>query len=142
MTRTSLEASQKFLDEVLNSHNLDAIDDLVAENYAELDPAPGQGPGRDGLRQALATFNESFPDNHWNTDERVVEGNKIVTRFHWTGTHKADFIGIPATDKSVSVKGVVIDEFQDGQMVRSRILMDQLGLLQQLGVIPPMGLPA
>ena len=141
MTRTPLEASQQFFDQILNGHNLSTLDDLVSKDYVELDPPPGQSSGRDGLRQALAGFNESFPDNHWHVDERIVEGNKIVSRFHWTGTHKADFVGIPATGKSASVKGVVIDEFENGQMVRSRILMDQLGMLQQIGLIPPMGPP-
>jgi steroid delta-isomerase-like uncharacterized protein len=87
----------------------------------------------------LAAFNAAFPDNRWYIDERIVEGDKIVTRFHWTGTHTAEFNGVPATNKSASVKGVVIDEFEDGQMARSRILMDRFGLLQQLGLLPPTG---
>ena len=139
MIRTAIETSDLFYEQVLNAHDLDAIDDLVAEDYVELDPQQGQAAGRNGLRQALAEFNEAFPDNHWHLDERIVEGDKIVTRFHWTGTHTGEFRGVPATNKSASVKGVVIDEFEDGQMARSRILMDQFGLLQQLGLLPPMG---
>ena len=126
MARTPLEASQQFFDEVLNGQKLDSIDDLVSADYVE-------------LRQALAAFNAAFPDNRWYIDERIVEGDKIVTRFHWTGTHTAEFNGVPATNKSASVKGVVIDEFEDGQMARSRILMDRFGLLQQLGLLPPTG---
>jgi steroid delta-isomerase-like uncharacterized protein len=139
MIRTAIETSDLFYEQVLNAHDLDAIDDLVAEDYVELDPQQGQAAGRNGLRQALAEFNEAFPDNHWHLDERIVDGEKIVTRFHWTGTHTGEFRGVPATNKSASVKGVVIDEFEDGQMARSRILMDQFGLLQQLGLLPPMG---
>jgi steroid delta-isomerase-like uncharacterized protein len=66
----------------------------------------------------------------------VAEGQKVVTRFVWTGTHRGVFLGIPATGKSVEVKGVVIDLLEDGRMSESRILMDTMGLMQQLGVIP------
>jgi steroid delta-isomerase-like uncharacterized protein len=136
---TPLELEGQFLDEVLNNKNLDALDRLVAEDYVELDPQPGQGPGREGLRQSLAAFNVGFPDARWYADEQISEGNKVVTRFHYTGTHQGEFMGIPATGKSVTVKGVVIDEFENDQMSRSRILLDQLGAMQQLGLIPPMG---
>ena len=95
MVRTAIETSDLFYEQVLNAHDLDAIDDLVAEDYVELDPQQGQAAGRNGLRQALAEFNEAFPDNHWHLDERIVDGEKIVTRFHWTGTHTGEFRGVP-----------------------------------------------
>jgi steroid delta-isomerase-like uncharacterized protein len=66
----------------------------------------------------------------------VAEGEKVVTRFVWTGTHRGIFLGIPATGRSVEVKGVVIDRLKDGKMADSRILMDTMSLMQQLGVIP------
>jgi steroid delta-isomerase-like uncharacterized protein len=66
----------------------------------------------------------------------VAEGEKVVTRFHWTGTHRDTFLGIPATGKSVAVTGVVIDRLEAGKMADSRMLMDTLGLMQQLGVLP------
>ena len=74
---------------------------------------------------------------HWVVDEMVAEGQKVVTRFVWTGTHRGVFLGIPATGRSVEVKGVVIDRLEDGKMADSRILMDTMGLMQQLGVISP-----
>jgi steroid delta-isomerase-like uncharacterized protein len=78
----------------------------------------------------------AFPDMHWVVEEMVAEGDKVFTRFTWTGTHRGPFLGVPATGKSVTVKGVVIDELAGGKMSRSRILMDSLGMMQQLGVIP------
>jgi steroid delta-isomerase-like uncharacterized protein len=139
VTATPTEASNRFFEEVLNGHNLDVIDDLVSEDYVELDPSPGQGPGREGLRQTLAAFNQAFPDNQWHIDERYVLRDRVITRIHWTGTHTAPFQGIPATNKSASVNCVVFDEFENGRMARSRLLMDQFGLMQQLGLLPPMG---
>jgi predicted ester cyclase len=73
---------------------------------------------------------------HWIIDETVAAGDKVVSRFTWTGTQKGVFLGIPATNKAVTVRGVVIDRLSAGKMADSRILMDTFGLMQQLGVIP------
>jgi predicted ester cyclase len=70
------------------------------------------------------------------TEEQVAEGDKVVSRFTFYGTHQGTFIGIPATGRRVAVKGVVIDRVVDGKWKDSRILMDTLTLLQQLGVVP------
>jgi predicted ester cyclase len=76
-----------------------------------------------------------FPDMKWTVQEQVAEGEKVVTRFSWTGTHQGEFMGIPATGKSVEVWGVVIDVVKDKLFAESRIIMDSIGLLQQLGVM-------
>jgi predicted ester cyclase len=59
-----------------------------------------------------------------------------LTRFIWTGTHKAEFLGIPATGRGVSVWGMVLDRFQGSKVKSTRMLMDTLGMMQQLGVVP------
>ena len=127
---------RKFLDEVINQNRMDRADDLVVEDFVELDPLPGQRQGREGLKEVLGMMRTAFPDIHWVVEEMVAEGEKVVTRFTWTGTHRGSFLGVPATGKSVSVKGVVIDELAGGKMSASRMLMDSLGMLQQLGVVP------
>lgn len=84
-------------------------------------------------------FRSAFPDIHWAVSEQIGEGDKVVTRFTWTGTHRDTFLGIPPTGRRVEVKGVVIDRLESARMADCRILMDTLGLMQQLGVIraPP-----
>jgi predicted ester cyclase len=59
-----------------------------------------------------------------------------VTRFEWTGTHRGTFLGVPATGRPVKVWGIVIDRLQDGKIKDTRILMDTLGMMMQMGVIP------
>ncbi len=125
-----------FVEEVINQGRLERADDLVAADFVELDPLPGQQQGRDGLKEVIGGIRAAFPDIHWVLDEMVAEGDKVVSRFTWTGTHRGVFFGIPATGKSISVKGVVIDHVVAGKMVDSRILMDSLSMLQQLGAIP------
>jgi steroid delta-isomerase-like uncharacterized protein len=139
--KTMVEAANKavisrFLEEVINQGQLGVADEIVAEDFVELDPLPGQRQGREGLKEVIGGLLVAFPDMHWVADEMVGEGEKVVTRFTWTGTHHGTFLGIPATGKSVIVKGVVIDRLVGGKMTDSRILMDTLGMMQQLGVIP------
>ena len=128
---------QRFIDEVINQGRYEVCDEIVAEDFLELDPFPGQGPGREGLKGVISALRSGFPDIHWVTDESISSGEKVVTRFTWTGTHRGDFLGIPATGRPVTVKGVVIDRLVNGLMTDSRILMDTFGMMMQLGVIPP-----
>ena len=127
---------QRFVEEVINQGRLDAADELVEENFVELDPLPGQRQGREGLKEVIAMMRAAFPDIHWTVEETVAAGDKVVTRFTWTGTHRGNFLGIAATGRRVSVPGVVIDRLHAGKMADSRILMDTFALMQQLGVIP------
>ncbi|RSL17811.1 steroid delta-isomerase-like uncharacterized protein [Edaphobacter aggregans] len=127
---------QRFLEEVINEGRLEQADEIVAEDFVELDPLPGQRQGREGLKEVIGMLRTAFPDMHWVVDEMIAEGEKVVTRFTWTGTQQGTFMGIPATGRNVVVKGVVIDRIVGGMMTDSRILMDTMGMLQQLGVIP------
>ena len=124
-----------FIEEVINNKNLDAANEIVSEDFIEHIPFPRQEQGREGLKFVLASMFTGFPDMHWTVDEQVSEGEKVVTRFTWTGTHQGDFMGIPATNKSVEVWGVVIDVVKNGWFSESRIIMDTVGLLTQLGVM-------
>jgi steroid delta-isomerase-like uncharacterized protein len=125
-----------FLEEVINQGRLERANDLVALDFVELDPLPGQLQGREGLKDVIGGLRISFPNMHWVVDEMIAEDDTVVTRFTWTGTQCGAFLGIPATGRSVTVKGVVIDQLAAGKMAKSRILMDTMGMMQQLGAIP------
>ena len=129
----------RFVEEVINQGKLSVCDQIVAEDFIELDPLPGQSQGRQGLKDVIAMMRAAFPDIHWGIDETIAAGDKVVSRFTWTGTHRGSFLGIPPTGKHIAVKGVVIDHIAGGKMADSRILMDSLGMMQQLGVIPTPG---
>jgi steroid delta-isomerase-like uncharacterized protein len=128
---------QRFIDDVINHGRYEVCDEIVAEDFLELDPLPGQREGREGLKEIIAMLRSAFPDIHWVTHETISSGEKVVTRFTWTGTHRGDFLGIPATGRPVTVKGIVIDRVVNSRMTDSRILMDTFGMMTQLGVIPP-----
>ena len=128
-----------FIEQVLNEGQLERLDELVVQDFVELDPLPGQSQGREGLKEVIRQMRASFPDMHWVVDEMIAEADKVCTRFTWTGTQRGPFLGVPATGRHVTVKGVVIDRLVAAMMADSRILMDTLGMMQQLGVVPAAG---
>jgi steroid delta-isomerase-like uncharacterized protein len=126
----------RFIEEVINQGLLNVANEIVREDFIELDPLPGQRQGREGLKEVIAMLRSAFPDIHWTIEETISNADKVVTRFTWTGTHRGTFLGIPPTGRPVTVKGVVIDRLVSAQMADSRILMDTFGLMMQLGAIP------
>ena len=126
-----------FIEEVLNKGNIEESGRFFREDMVEQVPLPGQGPGLAGLKDILRGMRSSFPNMHWTVEEQVAEGDKVVTRFEWTGTHRGEFLGVPATGRGVKVWGIVIDRFEGGKIKDTRIIMDTLGLMMQLGVLPP-----
>lgn len=126
----------QFIEEVLNQGNIDATGQFFWEDMVELVPFPGQGPGVEGLKDVLRGLRAGFPDMHWTIDEQIAEGDKVLTRFTWTGTHRGAFLGIPATERPVTVWGMVNDRLEEGKIKDTRIIMDTMGLMVQLGVVP------
>jgi steroid delta-isomerase-like uncharacterized protein len=131
------EIIRKFIEEVLNGGNIEASGKYFWDDVVEQVPLPGQGPGLQGLKDVLRGFQAAFPDMRWRIEEQISEGEKVVTRFEWTGTHRGIFFGVPATGRPVKSWGMVIDRLEGGKVKDTRIIMDALGLMTQFGVFPP-----
>jgi steroid delta-isomerase-like uncharacterized protein len=127
---------REFIERVLTGGEIDATGDYFHSDVVEEVPFPGQGPGLQGLKETLTRIRHAFPDSQWSVEEQIAEGNKVLTRFTWSGTHQGEFLGIPATNRPVRVWGMVIDRFEDGKVKSTRILLDTLGMMQQLGIVP------
>ena len=128
---------RQFIDETLNQGDIEGSARFVWEDVVEQVPFPGQGPGLQGLKDVVRGMRVAFPDMHWCVEEQLADGDRVLTRFEWTGTHRGLFLGVPATGRPVKVWGIVIDRFLDGRIKDTRILMDTLGLMIQLGVVIP-----
>jgi steroid delta-isomerase-like uncharacterized protein len=137
MTQENAITVRRFVDEVITQGKIDSAAQFVWEDVVEQVPLPGQGPGLEGLKDVLRSMRSAFPDLVFAIQEQVTEGDKVASRFEWTGTHQAPFLGVPATGRSVRVWGIVIDRLEQGRIKDTRIIMDTLGLMIQLGVIPP-----
>jgi len=127
---------REFIDRVLTAGEIDATGDYFHDDMVEEVPLPGQGPGLEGLKETLTRIRQAFPDLHWSVEEQMAEDNRVLTRFLWSGTHQDEFLGIPATNRVVRVWGMVIDRFEGRKVKSTRILMDTVSLMQQLGVVP------
>jgi predicted ester cyclase len=91
------------------------------------------------MKQMLPAFHTAFPDLRMTVGELIAEGDKVAYRLTVTGTHTGEFMGIQATGKRVTFTETHIDQIAHGKLVRHDGDFDQLGMLQQLGVIPQMG---
>ena len=126
-----------FREEVITQGDIDSAARFAWEDVVEQVPLPGQGPGLDGLKDILRAMRSAFPDLDFSIKEQIAEQDKVASRFEWTGTHKQEFLGVPATGRRVKVWGIVIDRLEQGRIKDTRIIMDTLGLMTQLGVFPP-----
>lgn len=136
MPASNQQVLSRLTDEVLTHHDLGVLDSIFHADYVEADPPPGMGPGIEGLRQWLSGWFAAFPDVTWTVEEQIAEGDQVWSRSTWRGTHTADFFGMPATGRAVAVTAWTIDRFTDGKIAHSRLMMDTMGLMQQLGAIP------
>jgi steroid delta-isomerase-like uncharacterized protein len=109
LTKSDCAVVNRFIEEGINLGNVDFIAVFVWEDVVEQVPFPGQGPGLEGLKDVLRGMRSAFPDLHFSVEEQIAEDNKVLTRFEWTGTHRGDFLGVPATGRSVKVWGMVLD---------------------------------
>jgi steroid delta-isomerase-like uncharacterized protein len=136
-TQENATAVRRFAEEVITKGDIDSAAQFVWEDVVEQVPLPGQGPGLEGLKDILRTMRTAFPDLSFVITEQIAEGDKVASRFEWTGTHRKEFLGVPATGRQVRVWGIVIDRLEEGRIKETRIIMDALGLMTQLGVFPP-----
>ena len=135
----SIRIVNGFIEEVLNQGKIDTAGDYFHDDMVEQVPLPGQGPGLAGLKEMLRGFQAAFPDIHWVIEEQIAADDKVVTRFEWTATHGGDFFGVPATGRPVKTWGIVIDRLENGKIKDTRIIMDTLGIMIQLGAVPMPG---
>ena len=116
------------------------LDEVIASGVIDHSPAPGQAPGSEGLKRVLQGFLIAFPDFHFTVEDMVAEGDKVASRLTVTGTQRGPLPqGIPATGKPVAVGLVDMVRVANGKVVERWGVIDNLGLLQQLGVIPVPG---
>jgi len=132
------ERFRNFMEEVANRGNMAALDEFVASDFVEREELPpGAPPGRDAVEYFFTMVRTGFPDLQVTLDDVIAEGDKVVARTTWRGAHRGEFMGIPPTGKTVAFTAIDIVRYAGGKMVEHWGQIDNLGLLQQLGVVPP-----
>lgn len=138
MSEENKAVVQRVVEELWNKGKIDVIDELYAADY--IDRSPGLPPGisrdREGQKQFAAAFMGAFQGMAGTVEDEIAEGDRIVIRWSAQGTHRGDFMGIPATGKSVTFTGTSIYRLAGGKIKEEWTEADMLGLMTQLGVVP------
>lgn len=126
-----------FIDEAFNKGKLSMLEEVIHPEYQYWSP-DSQLKGIGQLREFIQAFRNAFPDLNLQIDDIFSSNDRTCTAFTLKGTHEQDFMGIPATKKSVEVQGIVISRIKDNNILEDREILDNLTFLQQLGVVPEM----
>jgi steroid delta-isomerase-like uncharacterized protein len=129
---------RRIFEEAFNKGNLEVIDDVFSPNYIAHGLLPDLPEGREGIKQTFRIFRTGFPDFNVKVEDTIVEGDKVVARLSGKGTHQGAFMGVPATGKEGSLSAIVIYHFSGDKIDEGWVQRDGLGLMKQLGAIPPL----
>jgi predicted ester cyclase len=133
----------RFVDEYQTAGNEQSFDELLHPGIVDHSRPPGIAPGAEGVRQQFAGFRAAFPDFRAEILDQIEEGDKVVTRKVFHGTHEGPFQGIQPTHRRVEIHVIDIVRVTDGKIVEHWNCVDRLGLLAQLGALPdPASAPA
>jgi steroid delta-isomerase-like uncharacterized protein len=139
-TEENKAIARRWSEEVWGKGNLAAIDELLATDFVFNYPAPGATPDREGYKQTVTMLCAPLTDIHATMEDMIAEGDKVAVRWTWGGTHSGgEYMGVAPTGKQVTITGISIIRIVGGKIVEEWGEIDNLGLLQQLGVVPPMG---
>jgi steroid delta-isomerase-like uncharacterized protein len=141
MSGTAAEANKAVARDFLRMFELgdsSIADEIVALDYRNHD-APDAAVGREGLKAFLNVFRNAMPDAQVELAYQVIEGDRVVSRYTWSGTHQGEIFGVSATGKHVSWTQTATFRIADGQIREAWSNWDQWGVMQQFGVVPKPG---
>ena len=130
------ELARRFYEEFWTRGNAEAADDLIAEDFLHEQFPEGWPAGREGFRRLVRTWRAAFPDMRETVSQLLSDGDWVVARFTMRGTHRGDFYGIAATNRTVEAGGIDLLRFSDGLIAEWIYCEDTLGVFAQLGALP------
>jgi steroid delta-isomerase-like uncharacterized protein len=138
MTTTQTKSAvRRVLDEAFNQGNLAVIDEVFTPNHFTHTASPGIQNNNEGLKQLVTLFRTAFPDLNCTVEDEINADGKVAAHWTMSGTHKGPLMGTPPTGKSFSIQGLLFARIENGKIAEDWTLTDQMGMLQQLGLVPP-----
>ena len=116
-------------EDIINNRRLERLDEVIAPAF---EGAGAKGP--QGFRNTVTDLVTAFPDIRFKIEDMIAEGDKVVARWSWTGTHSAPFRGYPTSHRQIHNEALVMYQIADGKITHSWLQSDRLGGLQQMGV--------
>ena len=135
MSQENRDVVRRWFDEGFNRRNLALMDQLFAPDYVWHGPSQ-EITGRANIRQMVEGYLSAFPDAHVTSDEVLTDGDKVVTRFTFTGSHKGKLGGVAPTGRSVTIQCISINRIAGGQIAEEWESFDELGMMRQIGAFP------
>ena len=135
--QTTPSIIQRIFDRAFNEGDLTVVDEFLSPDHLAHSTFGGAPNGPQGLKWLIAMFRSAFPDLHFTVEDEINVSEKSAAHFTMRGTHKGSFLGNPYTGRSVVVQGMIFVRTENGRIVEDWLLIDQLGILQQLGLVPP-----
>jgi predicted ester cyclase len=126
---------------LFNRGELDRIEEFVTADFVNHEAWPGEDPGYEGFRLRLGRLHSAIPDIHLEIHEVVAGDDLVAYRATLSGTHEGDLLGMPPTGRRFAVQHMHMLRMRDGLSSEHWATRDDLGMLQQLGIIPPAGGP-
>jgi len=122
----------RFIEEAFNHGNFSHLGELLTPDYQVHDTPPGTPPGAEAVKSIVAMFRSGFPDMHITLDELIAEGDTVAARATLRGTHRGEFMGLPATGRSVTVPSLTMVHLKGGKITESWVKNDVAALMRQL----------
>ena len=130
---------RRFPLEIFNEGKVELVDELCLPDMVEHAAPPGMPPTREALRALVPALRAAFPDFHYEVLQQYQDGDVGIGYIRASGTMTGDFMGMPASGKSASWDEIHIGRFTDGKLAEHWAVIDRLGMLEQLGFVPPPG---
>jgi steroid delta-isomerase-like uncharacterized protein len=133
MVEQNKKVMERFVD-FINTADIEIGKEVLSDEaifYAPVSPEPLRG--YEGYMTIINMMRSGLPDVQWKAEEMIAEGANVVVRYTMTATHTKDFMGIPATNKQISITCLNIYRFKDGKIVGEVGMPDLFGLLGQIG---------
>jgi steroid delta-isomerase-like uncharacterized protein len=131
---------RRLYEEVWNKRKIELVSEIISPSHALQAPnVAGSAVGPEAYKRQTTLFLTGYPDLHWTIEDMIAEDDKVVACWTISGTHRGDFMGVPATNKKVSVDGMTIHHISNGKIMDSYSNWDALGMMQQLGAVPAPG---
>ncbi len=122
--------------DAFNTKDFSKLDSLIAPDFVDHDPGPGQQPGLAGLKKDFAEFQKGYPDFHFTPDQMIAEGDLVSSHYRMTGTNSGPMMDMPATNKKVDVGGMDLVRVKNGMIVERWGVQDNWTMMHQLGLAP------
>ena len=133
---------RRLYEEVWNKRKVELVTEFIAASHGLQGPNfSGASVGPQAYKREVLIFIAGFPDLEFTVEDLIAEKDKVVSCWTITGTHKGEYMGVPATNKKISVDGITVHQLANGKIIDSCANWDMWGMMVQLGVAPAVGQP-